>query len=157
FPARSDAETDSPRALLVELNRGEELIEVLLVLRDRPGRPGELEEQRATRTFDDGTEETVAWHGLRRGHTRPAHAGVSALAVDHDDGHPAHNALLDGCGRRLPIGSLHLCLPALDVGLDAAPLAWTEVVHDAFSNTPIAGTGTDRVRRGAHRARCLGF
>ena len=64
-------------------------------------------------------------------------------------------SILAGC--RLSIGSEHLAFPALDVGVDAAALAGSEVVHDALGDALIAGSQRNRVGRRAHRSRRFGL
>src|SRR5262249_29871868 len=62
--SRFMATPPSRKDLLVRLNRGEELIERLPLRGDRFRRARQLEEHRTAGSFDNGAEETVAWHGL---------------------------------------------------------------------------------------------
>src|SRR5688572_8740717 len=143
--------------LLVELDRREQLFEVLLLRRDCFGRPRQLEEHAAPRAFDDRTDQAIAGHRFCASRHRAAHAGIGTGRVDNGNRHTASGTLVDLGHGRLAVGSQHLPLPALDVGLDAAALSGPEIIHDAFGDALIACSQWDRVRGRAHRSRSFGL
>src|SRR5687767_1410117 len=120
------------RALLVELNRREQLLEIFLLRRDRFGRPGQLEEDAAAWSFDDCTYQAIARHRLSAAHHGPAHSGVGAGRINDGNRHAAHCALVDFCRRRFAVGAQHLSLPAFNVRGNVAALSRSEVIHHAF-------------------------
>ena len=64
--------------LLLQLDRGEQLIEILLLCSDRFRGACQFEEHIAAGAFDDGTEQSIARDRFWRGHHRSAHSRIGA-------------------------------------------------------------------------------
>ena len=92
--------------LLVPLKRRQQLLELLLVRRDRLPRAGELDEHVASRAFDDRTEQAIARDDPRRARDRAADAGVySPEGIDGRDCQAAGRPFDDTRRRRFAPGA----------------------------------------------------
>ena len=112
--------------LLVWLNRREQLLEILLLRRDRLRRSRQLEEHAAARAFDDRADQTIAGHRFRPaiiGPPMPVYVPDVSITVIGTP-RPVRLSILAVAG--LPSAPEHLAFPALDVGLDAAALSGPE-------------------------------